>query len=455
MTCDTDAFYAERDARTVQYGGDVSALTIPVTVILGADVAGHRPGQVAALALANMLARVHRHLHFVVPHAPLRAASLVKATDLATAMHDTVTAITPVLAVTTSEDYDRSLQVAGVSVGIGSAAPDGLDVYLGWSGGRGEIANSPVACGGENADVLGAATAASLGALAAFRLTHGNPVRPTTINVLERTADDDAGTTTITGPIEVGNVLVLGAGAVTNALFYWLREFGVSGTWDVVDADIAELHNTNRCMAMTAADAGWPDGVPGGAAGEKAKPTPPLLDAEPHVQWYDGYVLAEAERHDLVLTLANERGVRAAVATRGEPLLLHATTSPHWTAELHRHIADRDDCPACRLPSDEQPRFGCSTGPAEPGDTTSRDAALPFLSAMAGLMLTAALTELHVGSGLIAGRHNHWRLHFEFPDRPWRSSVHPNHCLHTLDARTRRAIHTAAPRRHDDLDRPD
>src|SRR5258705_357111 len=72
-------------------------------------------------------------------------------------------------------------------------------------------------------------------------------------------------------PIDVGDVLAVGAGAVTAALVYWLRELGVShGMWDFLDRDAAELHNTNRCMTMTAAQAGWPNGEPAIAAANKA-----------------------------------------------------------------------------------------------------------------------------------------------------------------------------------------
>ena len=62
----------------------------------------------------------------------------------------------------------------------------------------------------------------------------------------------------VTGPLDVGDVLVAGAGAVGSCLLYWLREIGVVGSWDVVDGDIIKLHNTNRSLGFMAADAGWP-----------------------------------------------------------------------------------------------------------------------------------------------------------------------------------------------------
>jgi len=79
------AFYAERDRRTLQYGSENDALERPVLIMVGPDVAYTRAGQVAALALVNMAARVHRRIGLSIPAAPLTARSLVPAHDPRTA----------------------------------------------------------------------------------------------------------------------------------------------------------------------------------------------------------------------------------------------------------------------------------------------------------------------------------------------------------------------------------
>ena len=145
---------------------------------------------------------------------------------------------------------------------------------------------------------------------------------------------------------------------------------------------------------MTAAHAGWPDGEPRGTSLAKAVAAAQAIEAGHHTQWYDQWQPDHDVRYDLVLPLANDRGVRALMTQRGEPLLLHATTSANWTAELHRHSPDRDDCPACRIPDTAQPKMACANGPAIPEQPSSPDAALPFLSAGAGLLLAAALADL-------------------------------------------------------------
>src|SRR5207248_1790391 len=73
MSSQAEAFYAERDQRTIQVGGHNAALSRPVYLVVGPDAAASQPGQAAVLATVNMLARVHRQLHLVIPAAPALA----------------------------------------------------------------------------------------------------------------------------------------------------------------------------------------------------------------------------------------------------------------------------------------------------------------------------------------------------------------------------------------------
>jgi hypothetical protein len=206
----------------------------------------------------------------------------------------------------------------------------------------------------------------------------------------------------------------------------------------IVDGDLVELHNTNRSLGLLAADAGWPNSEPVNKAVAAAR----LLGAEPFPGWYHQWLTAHDDtRPDLVLPLANDRGVRHAISQGGANLVLHATTSSNWTAELHRHIAGRDDCINCRIPDQRQPRFACSTGPTQPGTTTSSDAALPFLSGAAGLLLATARIRLQVGT-LQHGPQNHWRLFLELGHQTWQKSRHRclGSCTQVLDTSIRRAV---------------
>lgn len=453
MTSRRDAFYAERDRRTRQYGGTDDALERPILIIVDPTVAAIRSGQIATLALVNMAARVHRRIALVTPKAPLIARGLVPATDLQTAAIRTARAINPVLDLYLEPNIEGSPFVA--RVGLGKELPGDLDVYLDWHGGLGVLATSPIPEPAYDPDsVFGAATAAVLGSAALFRLAHGQAVHPARLNPLDLAAGAEAGTRDNRGPIDVGDVLVVGAGAVATALLYWVRELGTSGGWDIVDGDIAKLHNTNRCLTMSAADAGWPNGEPTTTPMAKATTAARAIGARANLQWYDLWQPHHQTRHDLILPLANGRDVRTLIAQRGEPLLLHATTSPNWTAELHRHLPDHDDCPACRIPDTARPLMTCSTGPSVPEEPDSPDAALPFLSAAAGLLLAAALADLPAAAALEHGI-NHWQLDLTLTGQLLRLLRHPprDSCRHQQTRHVRQAFQSIQPRRWDDLDR--
>jgi hypothetical protein len=196
-------------------------------------------------------------------------------------------------------------------------------------------------------------------------------------------------------PIDVGDVLLVGAGAVASGLLYWLREFGVIGRWLVVDRDGLLLHNTNRSIGTLVEQTEWPGGTPEPKAEVGAR----LIGAEARVAWYHQWLGTERDfRPALVLPLANAHDVRRLIGLRGGPLLVHATTSRDWTAELHRHVVDLDECIACRFPDPTPaPAFTCSTAGIQTGEDRTSDAALPFLSAAAGLMLARGLTMLAAG----------------------------------------------------------
>jgi hypothetical protein len=120
--------------------------------------------------------------------------------------------------------------------------------------------------------------------------------------------------------------------------------------------------------------------------------------------WYGEDAGAVQAPYDVVLALANDRGVRSFLQGRQPTVLLHATTSRSWEAQAHRHVAGRDDCIVCRLPP-EAARFTCAEGEVHGPEGDRVDAALPPLSATAGLLLAAELKRLELGA-LVEDAHN-------------------------------------------------
>lgn len=397
-------FYRERDRRTAEYDPQLKRwLEEPVGVVIGQAAAESRAGQVALLALVNMIVRLHRNVTVGVPRVPLLARPLVPAHSLDEAVEATARAIDP-FGRLVIVDPGRMRALPGVAIGM----EDRLPLHIGWNGLQASIAASTQAVGRGNRSLLGASLAACLGAAGLLQLvTAAAP--PSVVASLADFGNEPAGgeQDAVGLPIDVGDVLLVGAGAVASGLLYWLREFGVIGRWLVVDRDGLFLHNTNRSIGTLVEQTEWPGGTPEPKAEVGAR----LIGAEARVAWYHQWLGTERDfRPALVLPLANDHDVRRLIGLRGEPLLVHATTSRDWTAELHRHTMDVDECIACRFPGGAPtPAFACSTAGIETGEGKASDAALPFLSGAAGLLLLRALT-MHRKGDLVRLEHNIIRL---------------------------------------------
>jgi hypothetical protein len=436
-------FYRQRDRRTLELGAEAAALRAPVAIRATASTAASAAGQMLLLALVNMAARVHRRIVIDLPDAELVAPTLVASSTLIEAISNTVMAIDPFCQLRIgSPSGDEA-----VVIGIGEDANE-CHWYLGAAGYQATIANRPVALVDEPSTIWGAGLAACLGAAATYFAVHGRSPQPLQLSLWDLTNGRDAPIGPLAArPVDVGTVAMVGAGAVGSAVCYWLANIGVIGNWHVIDHDVVKLHNTNRSLAFLAEHAGWPDHSPA----QKASVAAALVGGTAHPTTYAEWAALKSTP-DLVLPLANEHRVRHQIGQRGEPILLHATTSRSTTAELHRHRPDLDQCIACRFPDDRPPDLSCSTGPAlDTTDGSSTDAALPFLSAAAGLLLARALDQLPDGP-LLTTRPNHWRLHFEPGAQPiqsprWSCTAS---CASTVPAYARRAGH--AGRRCSNLD---
>jgi len=396
-------FYKQRDDRTGTYLARSWRPSGVVRVFLG-DVAAHTEvGQHLVLALTNFLARAHRHVLFSLPDdpAPLRTFSLVAADTIQEAVLRTARAIDP------CGIFAPSKTGGDFTLGIGPEAETGLTWYLGADLANGYLQRTPTLLNTTaRGSLRGAGIAAVLGAAAAFKAELDLPIAPRILsawNYLEDVAADPGPRDL--SPLDVGRVLMVGAGAVASGLVYWLRSWGTGGEWVVADGDSVKVHNTNRGMVFLPIHAGWPSGP--------ELPKAPLIAeylprARPVENWYDEAKELRDERFDVVLALANERGVRSLLAHRNAPVLLHATTGRNWLSQLHRHIAGRDDCAACRLDDVNEVAFDCSASKIKTKDGDQVDAALPFLSGASALMLATALQRLQAGV-LADGSANNWR----------------------------------------------
>ena len=339
---------------------------------------------------------------------PLLASSLTPGSTLAETIHALVTGIDPYNDIALSPP-GTELPAASIAVGADRTA----SITITAERYTAILTRDPKAFGDDPSTVIGACLAACLGAASLLHLVIGaTPVeRSTSLWSLMDSPPTATGPGAPPPPLDLGHVAVVGAGAVGSALAYWLRIIGITGTWEFVDGDVVELHNTSRALGLLASHAGWTSAGLTDTPENKADVTATLLEASSYVGWYDNWLQHNQVAPDLIVPAANGPGLRAALGQRGEPILVHSATSRQWTADLHRHLPEPDGCISCRLPDTSGSPLACSTSPIQMG-TETVDAALPFLSGAAGLLLAAGLQRI-VDGRIQDGNLNHWQLHLD------------------------------------------
>lgn len=383
-------FYMRRDQRTYTYLDEEALVPEPIAVSWTAEAVTTASGQLLVLSLANLLARFCRTASFNGPDTPITAQTPFGGTRLIEAVLTMCQRIDPYGSWGTTPIAQPAYCIC---IGRGN---DDADLYVGSSGWIAYAMHNPTEMPAIDtlANPLGAALAACLAATNAFkaslrlnrRLFHGS------LSLWNVGRDDNARQGPELRPVHLGDVLMVGAGAVASALAYWALNLPIEAHWDIVDQDAVQLDNTNRGLLFAATDAGWPDSPELLKTDILARYLP---GAVPHACWFHEFP-TQGKRWDLVLPLANERNVRAALQATYPPLMIHATTSSNWQTQLHRHRPDQDRCIVCRLPDTNTPRPACAVGALQPlqPDVRQADAALPFLSAAAGLLVAADLLRL-------------------------------------------------------------
>lgn len=101
---------------------------------------------------------------------------------------------------------------------------------------------------------------------------------------------------------------------------------------------------------------------------------------------------------DVFISAANEHDVRHTIELGMPPIQIYTTTGEEWQTTLLRHIPFVDPCSCCIFPpEDHQSESVCGGGEVQIKKTGEKiDAALPFLSFMAGLMTAAETLKLTI-----------------------------------------------------------
>jgi hypothetical protein len=395
---DASTFYRLRDDRTDECLEGAAYGARAVAISIDDEAASTYPGQLAFVLAVNLVARWCRRLNVSAPPvavAPqLTIVREMPPTDLAGLALDIARAADPFGDFTDSQEADRD--PIRLHIGAGPASPGAYRIQgVGWLALTGEAVHSAAAR--PNDRPLGAALAACIGAAWAFRVAIGEPppsdsLRLSLWNLQGGEAALDHGKSDSSN---LGNVLLVGCGAVGSSIAYLLPLMGITGRLTLVDGDRVDATNLNRSPLFFFADVDRSKADTVASYLRRSGVVATSLE-----MWFDEAVstgLAFRGRPDIVIPAANDRGVRHAIQHHVPPLQVYGTTSRDWQAFLGRHIPLHDDCLACRFPIDgpATPPLVCATAslPTSRPEVPTRDAALPFLSTAAAVLAVAELAK--------------------------------------------------------------
>lgn len=192
--------------------------------------------------------------------------------------------------------------------------------------------------------------------------------------------------------LEMGRVLLQGAGAVGSTFAYLWPLFPFSASIDVVDRDVVKVENMGGVPAFGVEDVGTNKAevvareLRSSGTGAKAIP-----------DWFDGSVTPLRD-YDVVVPAADEKNVRAVTMENNPPLMVGGSIGPNWMAYGHRFIPFRDGCLACRFQRPAvPPRLRCAEGTLDresEEDGEQHTGALSFLSLAAALLGLAHCAKL-------------------------------------------------------------
>jgi hypothetical protein len=379
------AFYALRDDRTNRCATSPAYQHVRCVVTLEENLLDSRTGRVLFHVVGNLLARWCRHVTLIVPTSdPLVEETL-------RVMRDADPYGMFIATTNLGDDADVHLHLGRECQPIGDRTVV-VDAG-GWLSWVGESDGPVLALDEQN--VLGAIGAACLGVAQAFKLalevSAGDRLRSGVFDWYSLSWSERGGPDVL-GPVALGRLLLVGAGSVGSAVAYCLGLAGVTADVTVVDQDVVNVENLNRSPIFgqqtlgtlkVAAVAGYLAGSP--------------VRVVPFVGWWEDLVGSPSwGAFDVWLPLANERGVRWSMQHNVPPVMIHASTGVNGGVNFGRHIPGRGDCLVERFPSAQVPAvFACATTTV-PTPEGLVDAALPFASVLAGLLVVADLVRLQL-----------------------------------------------------------
>lgn len=419
-----DAFYQERDDRTVRGVGAIAAYACrPVEIHVDPAASSDLTVQRIALVATNLTARWARRMRIVLEEdAPL--ASVLRRDGLSTL----------------SERLSRESRMADpygdfvvTSYGIGRAgsavlplrllvgpwlcganrhAPEDYHVHAAWWTALGrrieprpDARSAPVL---SEASAAAAGLAGALGAADLFKRAIGHvPSRSmptfawdTWANTLAtgHLAWSELTPRSVAERLDLGMTLLAGVGAIGSAFVYLADLMPLDGSLTLFDRDAIEITNLNRSPLFSVMHAlDEPEKTAAVAAYLRGRG---VTVAAQTGRWREHAPSLAEQPFDVWISLTNEDGAWAEVPFQLPPVVLHGTTTSGWGFGAGRHIPGREDCTLCRMPRPAVAFRGpCAQGEIAPAaeDRGPIRASLPFLSTAAAALVLAGYLQLAEG----------------------------------------------------------
>ncbi|MCX6543516.1 MAG: ThiF family adenylyltransferase [Acidobacteria bacterium] len=390
-----EEFYALRDDRTNRCSGSRSYQRTSCAVCVSEATAATPAGQVMVLAAANLLSRWCRRVTIVLPPTSVHPLLRLGIADLGELILAQMRDADPFGDFVIKADGAIAVEIA---LGIGEDAcftSNAANVFINASGWHAAVSlerpfELPPTAG---PNWLGAIAAACLGVGQAFKIALHMPamhfVRNGVFDLFQLNWSHDNGHASWPPELHVGNVLMVGAGSVGSAAAYCMRFAGLAGSITIVDKDRVKVENLNRSAVFGRGTVGLTkaDAVARFLASSALTPTPVDL-------WWHEFLKQRRRSSfdfDVWLPLANEGNVRLGMQHNVPPLMVHASTTANWGVNHGRHMPGRDDCLADRFPTEVSAEsLTCATAEVVVLEA-GVDAALPFASLFAGLLVAADL----------------------------------------------------------------
>jgi hypothetical protein len=392
-----EEFYALRDDRTSRCTASRSYQEAKCTLWLTAEAATTFSGQIMFAVAANLLSRWCRKVDLVSPAVASTLPWDTGVSDLGAAVLAQMKGADPFGEFTLRPGASGA---DGLTLCIGPSVPSvvtGPVVLVNAAGWLASITpGEPMALPtGDDGNCLGAIAASCFGVAQVFKVAVQAPAdrypRLRYFDLSRLCWANLPETLGYPSDLDFGKVLMIGAGSVGSAAAYCARLAGLRGRLTILDRDKVKFENLNRSPVFNV----------GAVGSDKARVVGDFLAGsgistawEP--LWWDEFLVQRGRKSfdfDAWLPLANERGVRRSIQHNLPPLMIHASTTANWGVNHGRHIPGRDDCLIDRFPHEvDAAQLACATGPVVVRDT-SIDAALPFSSLFAGLLIAAELVK--------------------------------------------------------------